>query len=1000
MYRPDRDPSLDGLRTLGQGGTALVYETRHSGLRRRVAIKCPLPDAAPGESALDFAGLARREFQLIGGYRFPGLVRIVADPSPEFDHLILQLCEGPSLDQVLPIADMTSALNVISALALNLEFLRAVDLVHGDLKPQNFFLPSDWKAVARRELFYTRLSDFSLGRFRTEAESARLGVGTVGYMAPETVTNSRTSHQSDLFALGVIAYQVLAGTHPFMDGDSEPVRVTSRVCEDSPTSLSDARADILPQVGELVNGLLSKSEDDRPASGWEVCLALEEAGATYPFRRALHPEHLMQAGRSYDETVRAMVRLDDDKRGALDELTDGCTDPLRLILSSNFRRGMLEYRDGRFELAGRWYRPARCRRHWLSQYSEAGWAEKRRAVKAAVTGGFDRLALVEPGTKGTLPKSLPGVLLPLLRVPTVKRIAKRLATVAEKDEANGLAAELFILSGEIEKAERCADIAAREMRNNGQTRSALHLLRKIVWAASDAGKEFECRPAFVLKGVVHLENGEIEAAKATHRKVIDVYSDRPEDLTLAEAYNGLGDAFRIQQDCKSSLEALNKALGVARRIGNELQMSHTLVNMGIVHWLEGDLRQALSKFRAAYEIQKRFKTVADRASTLHNMATIFLMDGRLRRGVFLLRHALELKREVGHLGEIARSLNNLGYAHQMLGEPAKAVEFLAESLEINRRIGSRKEVLYNIENLVRLQISAGHLREALSLAREGTGMATERDYRVHLASLQVFAASVAKRMGRPGEAARSLATAGDTIQQLDDNQVILFHAVQSASLRLYVGDRQGALELAGKAYDEAKADHNTASQLEALLLLNRLAESSDHFDAAIKAIDELHLIRERRVLPFSKLEMLLESGGEIPHDFPVESLLGETLTIEDDLEAAWMNNLAAELLLKRGDQAAARTHLDRAAGLARKMGLAPELIVAQALLGQIAEAERDYETCYGLYKNALGLCKKISDDIESPADKTTYQRSRWVTFLAGAIKKLALRLGQKEKAGR
>ena len=114
-----------------------------------------------------------------------------------------------------------------------------------------------------------------------------------------------------------------------------------------------------------------------------------------------------------------------------------------------------------------------------------------------------------------------------------------------------------------------------------------------------------------------------------------------------------------------------------------------------------------------------------------------------------------------------------------------------------------------------------------------------------IASLQLFTSSVAKRMGRPGEAARSLAAAGETVRELDDNQVLLFHATQSASLRMYLGDRQAALDLARKAYKEAVAYSHTPSQLEALLLLNRLAGDREDSD---DPIEDGRLRRRSRVL--------------------------------------------------------------------------------------------------------------------------------------------------------
>jgi tetratricopeptide (TPR) repeat protein len=871
------------------------------------------------------------------------------------------------------------------------------------LKPQNVFLPSDWSTGKPGRASYAKLSDFSLGRRKDEPEDARLGLGTVGFMAPETIKDKRTSHGSDLFALGVLAFQILTGRHPFMEDESEPVKINSRVLEDAPPPLEMLRPDLPPPVVTMVNRLLGKSEDVRPDSAIEICQVLEETGATLPYRQMLQPRHLIDRDTSYEHIAERVLSLKGDERDILYELTDGRTDKARLLLTANFRLGKLRYENGRFAFTGRIYWPSRCRRKVLAEFQHYPVTRRKLCLKAAVAGSFDKLAEITADSTDNderTSRSLPRLLLSLMRPATIKKLSHSLADKAERKELYELAAELHLQAGDLEAAERCADIAARQLNKRSENRAALKLLRKITRAATATDREFEFRQALELKGNVYKESGELEAAERTYTRVVELYNGRSKDKLLAETYNGLGDLYRLRQDSEASLRALQSALEILRKLNAELEVSHTYTNIGNVYWIEGDTRTALTNYRAAYAIQKRLGVKEDLASTLHNIATIFCLDGRLRRGVFLLNHALKLKRETGNQGEIARSLNNLGYAYQVLGEPARAVESLAESLDINRRIGSQKELLYNIENLVSLKISAGQLKDSLGLVKEGLEAASKHGYDVHLGSLHVFAAVIAKRMGKLGEAARSLDRAGKLAKEVDDSQMVLLHAIQSASLRYYLGDLPGALDKATSAYEKARDLRNTVYQLEALLLLNRLTNDHTLYEAALKAINDLHLTRERNILEFARLEQMITSGDERGIAEVSLEILSLPLSIEDDLESAWMNSVAAEICMQLGDDSQARLHLERGLRQAEVRGLVPETINARTLLGRQAEARGDYENCFAEYKRSLTLCKGIAQGIESEADRTAYQNSRTVQFLAKAIKRLSSRLGQRERAGR
>jgi eukaryotic-like serine/threonine-protein kinase len=348
MAHPAHSSRFKLIEVMGRGGTAIVARAWDRATRRCVAVKLPL-STTPAET---FHHLVRREYHLVGDIKAPGLVRILESPSPDYAHLIMELCAGRTMDTIPRIADVNTALNLIAAVAVDLELLRALGLVHGDIKGHNLFLPLAWSPTAQETLFWVKVSDFSLGRRLDEPDKVRLGRGTVGYMAPETITDGTTSHQSDLFGLGILAYQVLTGEHPFLTEDSDRVAINDRVRTLAPPSLRMIRPDLSIQAAAVLDRLLEKSPDSRPRTALEVCEELERGGATYSWRRALRPAHLIRFSRSYDENVSTILRLGSDHEGLLRYLTGEQVTDLRLMLTWAFARHTLRYRDGKFEFLG------------------------------------------------------------------------------------------------------------------------------------------------------------------------------------------------------------------------------------------------------------------------------------------------------------------------------------------------------------------------------------------------------------------------------------------------------------------------------------------------------------------------------------------------------------------------------------------------------------------------------------------------------------------------
>jgi serine/threonine-protein kinase len=211
---PERDVASQAprgyevLHRLGSGQTAHVYLAEH---RRygRVALKLPRPE-------LDQRPVLRRMFEsevmITLRLDHPRVVRALeGHPTGRDAFLALEVCSGGTLDQRLlergrlPLAE---AVRLVEDVAEGLAYTHENKVLHRDVKPANVFLDADGRA---------KLGDFGTGVFA--AESAEDRVGTAFYMAPEVFEGVTPTVRSDIYSLGVLAYEVLTGERPFA-GDS------------------------------------------------------------------------------------------------------------------------------------------------------------------------------------------------------------------------------------------------------------------------------------------------------------------------------------------------------------------------------------------------------------------------------------------------------------------------------------------------------------------------------------------------------------------------------------------------------------------------------------------------------------------------------------------------------------------------------------------------------------------------------------------------------------
>jgi tetratricopeptide (TPR) repeat protein len=258
---------------IGRGGMGVVYRANDTLLKRDVAIK------VLSVAALGSHGRTRllHEAQAVAKLNHPNIVSVydagealIPGQSHAAPFIVMELVVGKSLYDERP-QSIGDVIKITRQICLALEHAHANGIVHRDLKPENVLLVQDSLAGTNAGV---KLVDFGLARSVASRVSVDGGlVGTVFYVAPEQVQGNEVDGRADLYALGVMLYEVTTGRLPFTADD--PVAVITQHLYAPVVPPRAKNAEIPPALDQLIVRLLSKTPQDRPASASDVLALLE-----------------------------------------------------------------------------------------------------------------------------------------------------------------------------------------------------------------------------------------------------------------------------------------------------------------------------------------------------------------------------------------------------------------------------------------------------------------------------------------------------------------------------------------------------------------------------------------------------------------------------------------------------------------------------------------------------------------------------------------------------
>lgn len=256
---------------LGEGGMGVVYKAFDNQLNRNVAIKCLSPD---NESEPGVLEALKREAQIAASLNHPNITTVfTVEHVEERLYIIMEYIEGRLLSGLLAeysesnLMPLEQILNITEQILKGLCAAHQRGIVHCDIKSANLMLTHDG---------LVKIMDFGIARKFDDQNASNFDctAGTLAYMSPEQLQGTSVDFRSDLWALGILLYEMLTGRHPFKaDYDAAMIY---EILNAEPQAIRHTRPDTPAALTTLLAGLLQKDIDKRLSSATEALKTLQQ----------------------------------------------------------------------------------------------------------------------------------------------------------------------------------------------------------------------------------------------------------------------------------------------------------------------------------------------------------------------------------------------------------------------------------------------------------------------------------------------------------------------------------------------------------------------------------------------------------------------------------------------------------------------------------------------------------------------------------------------------
>ena len=723
------------VRLLGEGGMGQVFEAKQAFPSRRVALKVIRAGMA-GEGVLK-----RFEFEAsaLGRLKHPGIAQIYEAGFFDGDGLgalggkrpyfAMELVDGRRLDEAIARRPVREILELLARIADAVHHAHQNGIVHRDLKPGNILLDTSGPFLQPKVL------DFGVARFAPEAAGADSMhtdggqmIGTVAYMSPEQLEGKPADTQSDVYALGVVAYQLLSGRLPHATTGSSLYEATRTILENDPEPIERLKPELRGDVATMIAKAMAKepsrrytsavafAEDlrhylaDEPvtarpattayvlgkfakrrkgavfaAGAVTAALVIGAVGIVWNAKIAREErDHAVAARQAADKSRARVQAVNDFVRGALASSDPAAGGKQDATVVQAMENAVKQLDGGHFK-----DQPdldAYMRGIIASVLSNNGKGQRAEALYAQA------LATYEDPTLPPHPDDLIGTLISL------GGVQSELGKGADAEKTLGRAIDVLekTAPGDSERAVHAMINLGLVKDSLGKSDEAATLLGKALDMSGRVYPKETVEMASVAAGLAGIEQrlGKYDRADELYSRSLKIVRElyNGDHPLVARAMNNLATLRFAIGKYEEALDPFQESLDMRRRMfkGDHPEVARAISNVAMVKDRVGRVDDAEKDAREALAMWQRLfaKDHPSVALAFNNVGVVVLHAGRANEAVTPLSNAIEMDRRLylGDHADTAQTLNQLAQARAAAGDTAHARKDFDDSIAMMRRL--------------------------------------------------------------------------------------------------------------------------------------------------------------------------------------------------------------------------------------------------------------------------------------------------------------------------
>ncbi|MEO6391207.1 MAG: protein kinase [Pyrinomonadaceae bacterium] len=814
---------------IGSGGMGVVYAADDPHLGRRVAIK--LLDA-PTDESLNRARF-QREAQALSSISHPNIATVhdYGETDDGRPFLVLELIEGKTLSELLEAGalDLSQSVEIIIQVAIALTAAHEKGIIHRDIKPSNIMVTGSGAVKVLDFGLAKQVADLSVNDdpagVRNDQTQTGIVVGTPLYLSPEQAKGLAVDQRSDVFSLGTVLYECLAGRQPFYGLSA--IDIGGQIIHVNPPLPSTVNPDVSPELDETTLKALAKDPDLRYQTAAEFAATLTVAkkrldGGLKPVPRkpgAQKPSNTIQQLFEKTQALR-------QKRISVGAVALVAVALVAVVVVVQFawrkaphkpnaeaaelvERGTALLRNGEIQRASElfqkaikadtdWYLPHARYAEALVELDDVDQAGREVVVVNQMVPNLSALPRAEELYVQSLAHSI---------------------TSSDFGKAVDVYREIATLSPKDAKAQ--VDLG-RAYEKNNEIAKAVTAFRQ----ATDLDTSYAT--AYLRLGLLYMRQREYASAADVFNIAEKLYRDAGNREGLTQVYHKRGLLFRDQAHYDDSLKQLEQSLALARETGNDVQQVYCLLDESSVLVYLGDGTAAEEKALAGKQLAENLNLATLSITGLSTLGRTLSLFGKMDKAEEYIQQAILLANLYRARSREATAQLNLANLRLTQTRPEEALQLSQSALQYFEKAHYYSSVAYALSMIGRAQRQLGQFAQALESFERRRKLVDAAEIPYEIGSAEGDLASVLVEMERFPDALVRYRTTYE------------FHdRGKSATLMAYARGNQGEILWRLGQYEEA---------LEALAEEDRVAKDpkltrAEMSEEVARARGELELSR-------------------------------------------------------------------------------------------------------------------------------------------------------------